>query len=225
MSKATKHVAQALKYTALASSIALLASCAATEVALSHKSLDIQTKLSSSIFLDPVASSQKTVFIVVKNTSDQQSMDISHPLTEAFRAHGYKVMNSSAQAHYMLQVNILSVGKASKSASKSAPAGGFGSAAAGGVTGAAVGGLSGNSTALLAGGIVGGVGGLVADSLVKNVDYTMIVDLRISERGPKNAYKHYQRRVTSNAGKVNLSFATAKPSLEAGLVNTIVGIF
>ena len=226
MNKATRHVAQTMRITALASSIALLASCAATEVALSHKNLDTQTKLSKTIFLDPVAPNQQSVFIVVKNTSDQQSMNVSHALTQAFQAHGYKVTNSPASAHYMLQANILSVGKMSKSASESALGHGFGSALAGGVAGSAVGSLSGNSTAVLAGGLVGGIGGLVADSLVKNVNYTMIVDLKISEHtGSKGAYKSHKTRVVSNAERVNLSFATAKPSLEAGLVNTIVGIF
>ena len=226
MNKTTQHAVKAMRITVLASSIVLLASCAATEVALSHKNLDTQTKLSKTIFLDPVAHSQQSVFIVVKNTSDQQSMNVSHALTQAFQAHGYKVTNSPVSAHYMLQANILSVGKMSKSASESALGHGFGSAVAGSVAGSAVTGLSGNSTAMLAGGIVGGIGGLVADSLVKNVNYTMIVDLQISERtGAKGAYQRYKTRVVSTANKVNLSFATAKPSLEAGLVNTIAGIF
>lgn len=226
MNTAMKHAIKAIQYTILGSSIALLASCAATQVALSHKNLDTQTKLSKTIFLDPVVHAQQSVFIVVKNTSDQQSINVSHALTDAFRANGYKVMNSPTSAHYMLQANILSVGKMSKSASESALGQGFGSALAGGVAGSAMGGLSGSSTAMLAGGLVGGIGGLVADSLVKDVNYTMIVDLQISERaGSKGAYKRYKTRVVSNADRVNLSFANAKPSLEAGLVNTIVGIF
>lgn len=226
MNKVTKYTARAFKYTVLASSIVLLASCAATEVALSHKNLDTQTKLSKTIFLDPVAINQKSVFLVVKNTSDQQSLNVNDALREAFRARGYKLMNSPLQAHYTVQVNILSVEKVSKSASQSAPGHGFGSALAGGATGAAAGSLSGNSTAMLAGGLVGGIGGLAVDSLVKNVNYTMIVDLQVSEhKGSKGAIQLYTTRVVSKTNRVNLTFATAKPSLEAGLVNTIVGIF
>lgn len=222
MNTATKSI----KNTSLVLSIVLLTSCAATEVALSHKNIETQTTLSKTIFLDPVPDSQKSVFIVVKNTSDQQSFDISHSLTQAFRAHGYKVMSNPSDAHYKVQANILSVGKVSKSASQSAPGHGFGSALAGGATGAAAGSLSGNSTAMLAGGLVGGIGGLAVDSLVKDVNFTMIVDLQISERkNAKGSYERYTTRVVSHTNRVNLSFATAKPSLEVGLVNTIVGIF
>ena len=222
MNRITATATTTLKYSALAASISLLASCAATSVAIEHRSLETQTQLSKTIFLDPVASSQKTMFISVKNTSDQ-AIDISQPLASAFRSHGYKVVNNPAQAHYILQANILKVGKMAKSASQSALGGGFGSSIAGAATGAALGSFSSNSNAMLAGGVVGGVAGLVADSLVKNVNFTMITDIKITETG--HAKHPYYTRIVSNADKVNLSFPVARPALEAGLVNTLVGIF
>lgn len=222
MSTVTIRAAKTLKYTTMAASITLLVSCAATQTAIEHHTLETQTKLSKTIFLDPVPASQKTMFIVVKNTSDQ-TIDVSQSLNVAFQAQGYKVVNSPSMAHYLLQVNILSVGKMSKSAAQSALGGGFGSALAGGVNGAAVGSLSGNSNVALAGGLVGGVAGLVADSLVKDVNYTMITDLQITEHA--NKLHRYKTRVVSNANKMNLTFSTARPALEAGLVHTLVGIF
>lgn len=223
MNRITAHATKAVQYTVIAASIGLLASCAATEVALSHKNLDTQTKLSKTIFLDPVANSQKTVFLVVKNTSDQD-IDITSPLKANFQSHGYRVMNAPANAHYVLQVNVLSASKMSKSASEKALGGGFGSAVAGGLTGATVGSFSGNSNVALAGGLVGGVAGLVADSLIKNVNYTLITDIQITEHN-KGRDARFNTRILSEANQVNLSFVKAKPLLEKGLVRTLVGIF
>ena len=158
---------------------------------------------------------------MVKNTSDQD-IRIASPLKASFQAQGYRVTSSPATAHYVLQVNVLSASKMSKSASEKALGGGFGSAAAGGLTGAALGSFSGNGNVALAGGLVGGVAGLVADSLVKDVNYTLITDIQIAEKGHAERFK---TRIVSNANQVNLSFAKAKPLLERGLVHTLVGIF
>ena len=144
----------------------ILCSCAATQVALEHKDLDTQTKMSETIFLDPVPKSQKTVYVQVKNTSDQK-MNLTKPIISAIQSHGYKVVNNPNHAHYVLQANVLKVGKMSRSASQSAIGGGYGSALAGAGTGVALGALSNNSNAALAGGIVGGAIGFAADSLVR----------------------------------------------------------
>ena len=87
---------------------------------------------------------------------------------------------------------------------------------------------------------------------VKDVNYTMITDIQISERVGKgikvneqfqsklkngsstvtsqisshdSQYQRYRTRVVSNADKVNLKFSDARVSLEQGLVKVISGIF
>jgi outer membrane lipoprotein SlyB len=240
-----------LKYSLLTASISVLASCAATSTMIEHRTLETQTSLSKTIFLDPVASSEKTIFIVVKNTSNE-NIDINRPLEDALRAHGYRVVKSPVDAHYLLQANILSIGKMSIAASQTALGGGYGSALAGGVVGASLGHLSGESGTMLAGGLAGGLVGLAADSLVKNVNFTLISDVQISERVGRGTtvseqhkaslsqgsgsrltqtstrtsnFERYRTRIVSNAEQVNLSFAKARPALEKGLVQTLAGIF
>lgn len=230
---------------------AILTSCAATQTALEHRSLDVQTKLSKTIFLDPVSDAQKTIFIVVKNTSDQ-TVNINTPLAHTLTNHGYHVVQNPTNAHYLLQANILKVGKMSIAASQKALGGGYGSALSGGATGVALGAFTGNGNAMLAGGIAGGLVGLAADSLVKDVNYTMITDVQISERAGRGVkvreqfnanlangsssrlqqtsnresnYQRYRTRIVSNADKVNLSFNEARPALERGLVKALAGIF
>jgi hypothetical protein len=237
--------------TLLASAVAVLTGCAATQTALEHGSLQVSTKQSETIFLDPVSNAQKTVYVSVKNTSDEE-IDIAPHLKTALSSHGYKVINNPNSAHYLLQANVLKVGKMSVAASQSALGGGYGSAIAGAVAGTAAGSLTASSTGMIAGGLAGGVIGMAADSLVKAVNYTMITDVQISERVGKGVkvneqfqshlkngsstvtsqtssrdsqYQRYRTRVVSNADKVNLKFSDARVSLEQGLVKVISGIF
>lgn len=240
-----------IRHTAIATCALALASCAATQTAIEHNKLETNTKLSKTIFLDPVSNSKKTIYIHSKNTTEQ-TLDINKPLTSALSAKGYRVVQNPEKAHYLLQANILQVGKMSLSASQSALGGGYGSALAGAGSGAALGALTNHGNNVLAGGLMGGAIGLVADSLVKDVNYTMITDVQISERvgrGVKvhehfnsslengtssstyqtssrdSEYQRYRTRVVSNADKVNLSFPQARPALEQGLVKTLAGIF
>jgi hypothetical protein len=234
----------------LAGAVVTLTGCAATQTAIEHRSLQVSTKQSETVFLDPVSSSQKTVYVSVKNTSDEE-INIAPQLKTALSSHGYKVVNNQNSAHYLLQANVLKVGKMSVAASQSALGGGYGSALAGAVVGTAAGSFTNSSTGMIAGGLAGGVIGLAADSLVKAVNYTMITDVQISERVGKGAvheqfnsnlqngtasattqtsskhsdYQRYRTRIVSNADKVNLSFKDARPALEQGLVKTLAGIF
>jgi hypothetical protein len=240
----------AIQYTVIAGALLSLIGCAATQTALEHHTLEANTKLSKTIFLDPVAPSQKTVFVSVKNTSEE-SLTIEKPLAQALTERGYRVVTNPSQAHYMIQANILKVGKMSHSASENALGGGYGSALAGAATGAAIGSF-GNSNTMLGGGIAGGLVGLAADSLVKDINFTVVTDVQISERVGKGVtvqehfnsalengtasgtyqtsskqtnYQRYRTRVVSDANKVNLSFKDARPALEQGLVRTLSGLF
>ena len=235
----------------LVGAVVVLTGCAATQTALEHRSLQVSTKQSETIFLDPVSNAQKTVYVSVKNTSDEE-IDIAPQLKTALSSHGYKVINNQNSAHYLLQANVLKVGKMSVAASQSALGGGYGSAIAGAVAGTAAGSFTQSSTGMIAGGLAGGVIGMAADSLVKDVNYTMITDVQISERVGKgikvneqfqshlkngsatvtfqtssrdSQYQRYRTRVVSNADKVNLKFSDARVSLEQGLVKVISGIF
>lgn len=250
MRQQVRYGIKSINMTVCAGAIVLLTSCAATQTALQHHTLESNSDLSETIFLAPVSPAQKTIFITVKNTTEE-TLDIGKPLGQSLTAHGYRVVHNPNQAHYQLQVIIKKVGKMSRSASENALGGGFGSTLAGAGTGAAIGAF-GNSKTMLAGGIAGGIVGLAADTLVKEVNYTVITDVEISERVGKGVmvkehfnsaldngsasgtyqtsnkssnYQRYRTRVVSNANKMNLSFAQARPVLEHGLVNTVAGLF
>ncbi|WP_298624851.1 complement resistance protein TraT [uncultured Legionella sp.] len=237
--------------TLLVGAVVILTGCAATQTVLEHGSLQVNTKQSETVFLEPVSPKQKTIFLSIKNTSDEE-VNITSSLKSSLIEKGYKVVSNPNNAHYWLQANVRKVGKMSVAASKSALGGGYGSAVAGAVAGTALGSFSNSSTGMIAGGVTGGLVGLAADSLVKAVNYTMITDVLISERvgsgvqvkeqfksnvangsssttlqsySKSSKYQKYRTRIVSNADKVNLKFSDARGALEQDLVKSISGIF
>ena len=234
-------------------SVVGLSGCAALNTAIIHRNLNVQTKMSKSIFLQPVPNSQKTIYVEVHNTSNQKLDNLKPMLKNALSSQGYRVVYSLNSAHYLLQTNVLQIGKSSKSAAENALTGGFGGALSGAAIGVATGAIaSGSNEAIIGGGIIGGVVGTVTNDLVTDTTYTMITDIQISERLAKGAHARsmttsameqgtgtqqvthlsgkaqwmrYRTRVVSTADKVDLKFQTAETLLKKQLVSSIANIF
>lgn len=231
----------------------LLVQCGAIHKSIKYSDLDTQTKMSSTIFLNPVGPDKKTVLVQVRNTSDQPSLSFEGDITKSLTAKGYRVVQNPDEAHYILQANILSVGRVREGDGFQALGGGFGSSlqglVAGGMAGSLVGG--GNSTSgLLAGGLLGGAIGTVADAMVEVMTFNMVTDIQISERASARIVqqtsnqqlaqgtsgstastyqeqtdrKTYQTRIVSTAQKANLKFEEALPTLKQGLINSVSGM-
>ena len=231
----------------------VVSGCAAATTAISKRELDVQTKMSDTVFLEPIGSSKKTVFVQIRNTSDKPDFDVSSEVKQAISAKGYRLMDDPDRAHYILQANILQVGKNSQTAAEKSLASGYGDTAAAVAIGAATGGYGFNSYGGgIAGALIGGVATTVANAAVKDSYYTAITDIQISERtknGQKvvnrskhnlqqgksggtismteeiNDRKRYQTRILSSANKVNLKWEDAAPELVKGLVRSVSGIF
>jgi hypothetical protein len=234
----------------LISSLAL-SGCGALHTAVAKRNLDVQTKMSSSIFLDPVEPEQRTIFVDIRNTSDKPEFDIKPQVVQSLQARGYQVIDSPKRANYWLQANVLQVGRSNARDTNSALAAGPGMAG-GAVTGYAIhratGGSSGGATA---GAIVGGaIVGTVVDAMVEDVYYSVITDIQIMERfsgvvsessqhqliqgdsgSTTSSYQRqsdmrkYQPRVASFANQANLKWPEAEPELTQGLVRALAGLF
>lgn len=241
------------KLLAICSITLLLMGCAATQTMISKRNLDVQTKMSNTVFLNPVEDSQKTIYVQIKNTSDKPNFNVNHKIKSNLENKGYRVVNSLNQAHYLLQANVLQVGKVDPSAAEKMFLGGYGSSIGAISVGMATGALMGGSGSnILAGGLIGGIVDTVANAAVKDVTYTVITDLQISEKAAKGTkisqtdesqfqqgtgtisrqssssqagWMKYQTRIMSTANKVNLDFKDALPLLEEGLSNSIAGVF
>jgi hypothetical protein len=228
-----------------------LVGCTAMTTSISHKNLVAQTKMSDTIFLQPVPDDEQVVYVQVKNTSDQADFEVTEKIKKSITSRGYQVTDDMAKAHYILQANVLKVTSMTPEEAKNVQDSTFNSALSGGAVGAGVGALSGNGKTALAAGLVGAAIGTIADAAVKDITYVAVVDLQISERVAagdaishkstsklKNGssetvqnssgdtqWKRYQTRLTATADKVNLKYAEAQPVLEQNVANSVAGIF
>jgi hypothetical protein len=237
-----------IKIASLLFVITILTGCGALTTAIEKRNLDVQTKMSSSIFLEPVSPEQQIVYVRVRNTTDKD-ISIEQKIKDAFTANGFVVTKNPKEAEFMVQANLLQVGKGDARSARSALESGFGGVVLGlGVAAAA----SSSATGYGVAGLVGGLVGTVANAMIKDVYFTMITDVEIRQRPQdgesiqqnmkgsssqgtsasvnqnittSNAkWKIFRTRVVSTANKVNLDFIEAKPVLIKGLSRSLSGL-
>lgn len=232
----------------LLASVFVLSGCGAMSTAIKKRNLEVKTQMSETIWLEP--SSQKTVYLQIKNTSDKDMSGLQNKISTDVRAKGYQIVSSPDEAHYWIQANVLKADKMDLRESQGFLSQGYQGAITGAALGAGITAYNSNSAgAALGVGLATGLVGMAADAMVEDVNYTMVTDVQISERtktavrtdnvaalrqgtsGAKiqtstedgNQHK-YQTRVVSNANKVNLKFDEAKPVLEDQLAKSIANI-
>ncbi|EPC4178316.1 complement resistance protein TraT, partial [Aeromonas salmonicida] len=115
-----------------------LAGCSAVHTAVAKRNLDVQTKMSETIFLEPAA--ERTVYLQIRNTSTEQDLSLEPKLRQALQNKGMTISTNPDTAQYWIQANVLSVGKmnlrdAENTLISGYGAGAFGAAAAAGVVG------------------------------------------------------------------------------------------
>lgn len=230
-----------------------LSGCAATTTSIAKRNLDVQTKMSDTIFLDPVSPSQQTVFVQIRNTSDKPELSVRESIVSAMNNRGIRVVDDPDLAHYWLQANVLQAGRSTKSSTQSAYDSGFGGVIIGAAGGAAVGAVidRGNSgVGAVLGGLAGAAISSAADAFVQDVTYTIITDIQISERTDRGVSsqssatikqgssgslsqsdssvdnrKRYASRVVSTANKANLTWEESSGPLVNGLSQSLSGLF
>ena len=225
--------------------IFVFVSCSTMHTVVSKRNLDVQTKMSDTIWLEPVSASEKTIFVQVRNSSGK-NLNIEQKVINVLTSKGYRIVNDPALAKYWLQANILKVDKVNLDSEN-----GFSDA----VLGAGIGGVlgaqrSGGAYTALGWGLAGAAIGTLADALVDDTAYAMVTDILITEKTGRNVktstrnsvkqgnsgsitstsnassnMEKYSTRVLSTANQVNLNFNSAIPLLEDELGKVIAGIF
>ncbi|NQD36834.1 conjugal transfer protein TraT [Permianibacter sp. IMCC34836] len=251
-----------------------LSGCTALHTATSKHDLDVQTRMSSSIIMTPVEPEQRTVFIQVRNSSSEPSFDLQQDIVDAIRKRGYQVVDNPASAHFWLQANVLSVAKEPPGEllaefEHSLPTDDAESVTPepvivendrrdshvhGGVQLVYGGHVDRKDVEkVLAAALIIGVTEWTANAFVKDVYYTVLTDIQVSERiedGEGLAHesaehtlqqgesgdtvsfwsrdvpqRKYQTRILSVANQVNLDWADAAPLVRERLARVLAGMF
>lgn len=119
--------------------------------AIKKRNLDVKTQMSQTVWLEP--SSEKTVFIQVRNTSDKDMSNLQTLLAQDLRNKGYTVTSSPDAAYYWIQANVLKAEKMDLRTAQGLLGSGYEGAATGAALGAGI--TAYNSTS---GGAILGVG-------------------------------------------------------------------
>ncbi len=235
--------------------IALLGGCAATQVALSKKDLDVQARTSTAIFVDPVPREKRTIYLEIKSgVMEFNRGKFKQFVLEQFAqfSDGYKVIDDPDAAQFQMVVYVLNLEKASPTAAQAALNQGYMGGAV--VAGATVGAMTSNNP--WAGGVVGGVAGGAAEfitgNLVKDVTYMLVSDVQIKEKAAKGVIvrkdskidtkisdagasqqtvseatnkKEYRTRIVTTANQVNLKIEEAEPLMFKKTAYAMAGFF
>jgi len=123
---------------------------------------------------------------------------------------------------------VLYVGEADPAALRTAVTKGYGSTLGGAAAGGAVGymlGKTGRAAGLgaAAGGLFASAAELVTGSLTKDVTYTIMTDIQLTEKTTKGK-KIHKARVASTAEQVNLEWEEAEGQLVEGLAKSLGGL-
>lgn len=194
--------------------------------------LDVETLLSQSIFLKPTIPGERSIYLRFSSTADKpvDLESMQKELAQRFLAKGYRLTTPDL-ANFLVQVNILSISKTSKSLTKEAVSNGFGAAVA-----------VANAAAGPAGTVVGAVADSASSVFFRDTYFNMITDIQISERQsrlnqfkpaePENSYindadnwKAHQTRALSSAKDTNADQDECIDNLEENLLRVLNGLF
>lgn len=202
----------AIRAISSALAVILLSSCAATQVALSKKDLEVQTKTSTAIFVDPVARPQRTIYVDVRSgVSDFDRRSFSAFLKEQFASNenGYVLIDDPEKAHFQLQIYVLNLEKSNPDAAHAALERGYiggGDVTAGITAGAVIGSKTGNTfTGAAVGGLLAAGSSVIANSLVHDVTYLLVCDISIKEKVANGVFVRKDTQVTTKASDAGSS--------------------
>lgn len=191
--------------------VPMLGGCAAAQVALGKKDLDVQTKTSTAIFVEPVGKADRTIYLEVRSgVMEFDRRAFSQFVKQQFSRSdgGYRIVDNPEQARFQMLAYVLNLEKASPNAAQAALQQGYlgGEQIAGAAVGAVVGSNTGRSWQ---GGLLGGVAAsgatVVANALVKDVTYMLVCDVSIRERTAAGALVRKDTQIDAKVSDVGSS--------------------
>lgn len=189
--------------------------------ALNHRELQLDSKMSETVFLNPDTLSQGApIYIRFGNTSTYQDADLAKLLADKLIARGYKVTTNAKKALFTIQASLLYIGEETERYTMEG-------AILGGV-GGALGGASATNNKL-AGGTAGGTAGAGLGALIGSmipVDSIIgIIDIKIDERRGGSLAEVAKTRIVVEAKETMMDKAKVKALVADKIAAQVAGIF
>jgi len=86
-----------------------LSGCMALHTSVAKGKLDVQTRMSETVYLDPVEPEFRTIFIDIRQTATEYKLPLADDVRALLLSRGYQLVDSPQQAQYWLQVNVRTV--------------------------------------------------------------------------------------------------------------------
>ncbi len=189
--------------------LAFLAGCAATQVAISKKNLDVQTKTSTAIFVDEVARNKRTIYVNVRSgVMEFDRRAFKKFIKEQFAQSdsGYSVVDNPETAHFTMSIYVLNLEKASPSAAESALNQGYtGTVLAGAAAGAVISRNRNPYAGAAIGGLLAAGISTIANAAVKDVTYMLVADVQIKEKTRKGVIVRKDTQISAKVSDAGSS--------------------
>jgi hypothetical protein len=190
-------------------SLVSLFGCAAIHTSIAKRKLDVQTKTSTAVFVDPVKREFRTVYIDVRSgVMEFDRRAFKRSVLDEFKVNdnGYRVTDDPDAAQYHMTVVVLTLEKASPTAAELALKKGYVGGRGGGmVAGAAIGARNSGGKGMVTGAILGGVGETMANAFVQDVTYLLVADVQIKEKTRKGVLVRKDTKISAKVSDAGTS--------------------
>ena len=210
--------------------ITIVSGCAAVHTSIAKRNLDVQTRISSAIFVDAVPRDRRIVYVDIRSgvmEFDRRALKSSVVAEFAVNDNGYRITDDPEQAQYHMNIFVTKLEKASPTAAEAALKRGYqGDVGAGAALGATMGGERGGSaSSAVGGGILGAIGTTAANAFVQDVTYLLVADVQIKEKTRKGVIVRKDTKIStkegdSGASTQRVSEATNRKEYRTRIVTT-----
>jgi hypothetical protein len=221
--------------------VTVISGCAAVHTSIAKRNLDVQTRISSAIFVDPVSREKRTVYVNIRSAvMEFDRRAFKQFVIEEFNHNdnGYRVIDNPEEAQFHMSVYVTKLEKTSPTAAEKAlHRRGGGDVMGGVILGANIASDS-RGRGSVGGAILGAIGVTAANALVQDVLFLLVADVSIKERSAQGVIvrkdsklstkegdsgsttqraseatdlKEYRTRIVTTANKANLVIEEAQP--------------
>lgn len=203
--------------------VGFLAGCNAVYTGMSKSDLAIQTKMSSTIWLNPTVPENTYIYVQSRNTSDNFAFnDLGNDIKKSLMLKGYLITNDPSEANFVLQTNVLKAVMVSDIANADQ------ASSSAMLTGAGVGfavGTKNNNTTAIGAGLLAGLASMYIDANTRDNYYAVQTDIRITEKSKGVNPIYYTTVLTVMANQVNLTPQSASAPIKEAIANSLAGLF